>query len=72
MSRAFESDEPVDDWKNTNISVTIGDVVAVPEVQIQVKVSWSHVREHVTKACVNVTFNVFGISVRLLIRWNRG
>lgn len=32
MNRPFESDGPVDDWKNTNISVDTRDAVADAEV----------------------------------------
>lgn len=56
MNRAFESDGAVDDWRNTNISGNIRDVEADAEVETQVKVFWSCAREHVMKACVNVTF----------------
>lgn len=56
MNRAFENDGPVDDWKNTNISVHTRDVIADAEVEIRVKVFCSCARKHVMKAYVNVTF----------------
>lgn len=49
MNTAFENDGAVDDWRNTNISGML-------QRMLRWKVVCSCVKEHVKKACVNVTF----------------